>query len=164
MGPTRIGWIVPRATDRTAANRVDFKRRAGWAGWMERRRSPSVSSRLTDPHPGRSTCQTAVARPRRIVDDRLASGPPGTTDPRVSRPRGSWVNRADRTNEHAFGVSLGLRPRTPARCPASPSTVAGSTPVPPPMFDRPKTKPRRTLGPTRPSIAGTGFEPATSGL
>ena len=43
-------------------------------------------------------------------------------------------------NEHAFGVSLGLRPRTPARCPASPSTVAGSTPVPTPMFDRPRKK------------------------
>ena len=46
------------------------------------------------------------------------------------RPRGSSVNSGDKMNEHAFGVSLGLRPRTPPRCPASPSTVAGSTPIP----------------------------------
>ena len=136
----QVGLIVPRAMDRAAANRVDFKSRTAWAGWMERRRSPGVFSRLTDPRPGRSACQTAVARTRRIVDDGVASGPPRTTNPSVSRPRGSWVNLAGRTNERAFGVSFGLRPRTPARRPASPSTVAGSTPVPNPDVRSNKNK------------------------
>ena len=53
---------------------------------------------------------------------------------------GFGMSSGDRMNEHAFGVSLGLRPRTPARCPASPSTVAGSTPVPTPDIRSTKNK------------------------
>lgn len=101
----------------------------------------------------RSTVRSAARRtctkgPSGRPSGRWSLGSPdqgGSTNPfrgdsmdRNQEPHRTWVRRG--FQQRGQDERARLRPRTPASCPASPSTVAGSTPVPTPDVRSTKNK------------------------